>query len=149
MPLRVSVRKESPRRLDLSRFEKAVLRILKKLGWKNAEISILLTTDRKIQKIHRDYFKDNTPTDVISFPGSPAGKVFLGDLVISLDTAARECKAYGNTFSYETLFYATHGILHLMGHEDDTPQKSKRMLKKQAVILKQAGLDKYSLSSHA
>lgn len=143
MALRVYVRKESARRLNLARFEKAVVKILKSLRFKNAELSILLTTDKKIQKIHKDYFEDNTPTDVISFPG--AEKPFLGDLVISLDTAARECRAYGNTFSYETLFYAVHGILHVMGHDDDTPEKSKRMLKKQALILKQAGLDKLDL----
>lgn len=152
MPLRASVRKESHRRLNLSRFEKAVLRVLKKLGWKNAEISILLTTDRKIKKIHKDYFKDDTPTDVISF-GQDAklsaqkgqAPVFIGDLVISLDTAASKCGEYGNTFSYEVLFYTVHGILHCMGHDDDTPAKSKRMLNKQALILKQAGLDRYSI----
>lgn len=152
MPLRAAVRKESPRRLNLSRFEKAVSRVLKEVGWKNAEISILLTTDRKIKKVHKDYFKDDTPTDVISF-GQDAkisaqkskGPVFIGDLVISLDTAARECAKYGNTFSYEVLFYTVHGILHCMGHDDDTPAKSKLMLKMQALILKRAGLADYSL----
>lgn len=152
MPLRAAVRKESPRRVDLKRFEKAVVKILKKLGWKNAEISILLTTDKKIKKVHKDYFNDGTATDVISFGrnaklSAQKGKtpVFIGDLIISLDTAANKCAEYGNTFSYEVLFYTAHGILHCMGHDDDTSAKSKRMLNKQTLILKQTGLAGYSL----
>ncbi len=151
MPLRVSVLKESPRRVHLSRFKKAVLRILKKLRWKNAALSILLTTDPKIRKINKRFLGHDYATDVISFgrgakiSNQKKGQVFLGDLVISLDTAAKECEEYKNSFSYEVLFYTVHGILHVMGHEDETPKKSKRMLLKQALLLKQADLDRYSL----
>lgn len=150
MPVRVEARKDSRRRLDLKCFEKAVAEILRFLGLKNISLNILLTTDKKIKKFHLDYFRDDTTTDVISFPApqprkKKASDAYLGDLVISLDTAFRECKKYGNTFSYEVLFYTTHGILHCLGDCDETPEKSARMLRKQTLILKKTGLEHFSL----
>lgn len=152
MPLHAAVRKESSRRLNLARYERAVLKILKKTGWTNAIVSILLTTDSKIRKTNKRFLGHDYATDVISFGHNAKLKkqkgkepVFIGDLVISLDTAAAECIEYGNAFSYEVLFYTVHGILHCMGYEDDTPEKSALMLRKQTLILKQTGFDRYSL----
>ena len=148
MALLVEVRSEAPKHgARLPEIRDAAARILRSLGWKSAGLSLLLTTDAKIKAIHRKFMNDDTPTDVITF-GAHTGKClprkggYMGDIVVSLDTAKRESKNYGNTFSYEVLFYICHGILHLMGFDDDTPLKSRRMLRKQAVILKKSGLEK-------
>lgn len=145
MALKVTARNEaSKHRISMPRFERSVKKILKTLGWKHAELNVLLTSDRDIRKINRKFLKHDYATDVIAFPGEGN---YIGDIVVSLDTAASNCAAYGNTFSYETLFYVCHGILHLMGHDDSTSAKSKAMHRKQALVLKKAGLAKTALVS--
>ena len=66
--------------------------------------------------------------------------VYLGDLVVSLDTTKRQSAEYGNSFDYELAFYICHGILHLMGYDDKTKADAERMDKKQKQILKKIGM---------
>ena len=82
-------------------------------------------------------------TDVISFSqleGKPLGPKegipFLGDIVISLETTARQAAEYGNSFDYELHFYICHGILHLMGWDDKSKREAARMFSKQTQVLK-------------
>ncbi len=157
MPLKAAVRVEASRhRLVQPRFERAVKKILSSLGWKHAEISVLLTTDPDIRKINREFLNHDYATDVIAFGAQDKIRiksqkknepVYIGDIVVSLDTAAARCGEYGNTFSYEILFYVCHGILHLMGHDDSTAQKSKAMHRKQAEVLRRAGLDRARMTA--
>ncbi len=151
MSVQVEIRSEAPKhKVLLSGIRNAAVKMLRTLGWKEAELSLLLTTDSKIRKIHREFMDDDTPTDVITF-GAHAGKCsprhggYMGDIVVSLDTAKRRSGEFGNTFSYETLFYICHGILHLMGHDDSTKAKSKKMLLKQARVLKKSGVERLSV----
>lgn len=154
--LKVTARDNAPKHgVVPARFEKAAKKILKVLGWKHAELSVLLTTDREIRKINRRFLRHDYATDVIAFDtqdkARPAAQkkgrsVRSGDIVISLDTAAANAKEYGNTFSYETLFYLCHAALHMMGCDDATAKQRAAMLKKQAVVLKKAGLEKYGIT---
>ncbi len=134
--------------VSASQIKKAAAGILKTLGWKKAAVSVWLVTDRKIRTINREFLNHDYATDVISFSQIEGKKVtrgegsvpFLGDLVISLDTTARQAKAYGNDFFYELCFYVCHGILHVMGHDDHTPKQAKWMHDKQAAVLKKLGV---------
>ena len=91
--------------------------------------------------------KHDWATDVISFSQWEGKKLKmglsqptpLGDLILSLDTTARQAKEYGNDFFYEFSFYLCHGILHLMGYSDKTPKEARAMEKKQTMILKKIG----------
>ncbi len=130
--------------------------ILKALGWKNALVSLLLVGDRKIQQFNRLYLGENRPTDVLAF-SQIAGKrpvtasqvmkkqgrrepVFLGDIMISVPTARRQAREYGNRFRYELCFYFCHGILHLMGYDDHSVRGAAAMDKKQKTLLARLGL---------
>lgn len=108
---------------------------------KSADVSVLLTSDRKIRAIHKRYMNDDTATDVISFwvdekhlTAKEAG--YLGDLVVSVDTARRVSGELGITFKEELARYLVHGTLHLLGYEDESPRKRARMHKRQEAILK-------------
>lgn len=137
-------------RVSASQIRKIAAGILKALGWKKASLSLWLVSDRKIRVINREFLKHDYATDVISFGQLKGKKIksgegdvpFLGDLVISLDTTARQAKAYGNDFFYELCFYICHGILHIMGHDDKTQAQAKRMNDKQAAVLKKLGIKK-------
>lgn len=86
-------------------------------------LSILFTTDRAIHLLNRDFRGKDKPTDVLSFPllegDGGALSPSLGDLVISLDTAARQSREYGVTLNQEVLRLMIHGILHLCGYDHE------------------------------
>ena len=132
----IEIRNEAKRyRISLPSLKRQTAAILKALGWKKTALNILLTTDSKIRGINRKHLNHDWATDVISF-GS-AEKRYLGDLVISLDTTKRQAAEYGNSFDYELMFYICHGILHLMGYNDQTSRGFKIMDNLQKKILRQ------------
>ena len=145
----INITAEIPKpRFSPVRLKKNVRAILKTLGWKKAALSLLLTGDRGIRKLNKKYLRHDRPTDVIAF-GQLEGKAlrtasgarpFLGDIAVSMETAARRAAGFGNSFDYELHFYFCHGILHLMGWRDKTAAQRKRMLAKQAKILKKIGI---------
>lgn len=93
------------------------------------EISVLITNDREIRKLNKQYRKKDKATDVLSFPGnSPALPMSsLGDLVISLDTAKRQALEYGVPLKSEVLRLLIHGFLHLLGYDHERVPKKEAL----------------------
>ncbi|MDR3723177.1 MAG: rRNA maturation RNase YbeY [Terracidiphilus sp.] len=94
------------------------------------EVNILLTTDKAIRKLNRDFRGKNKATDVLSFPAE-AGFVaaeIAGDLAISVETALRQARAEGHALTCELKVLVLHGLLHLAGydHETDAGQMARR-----------------------
>lgn len=91
-----------------------------RLGAGRCEIHILLTGDREIRTLNRDYLGHDRATDVLSFPDGdelPSGHRFLGEIVISLDTARRQAAEAGIEERRELEELALHGTLHLLGYD--------------------------------
>lgn len=132
--------------LPLPYFKAAVRAILKILKQKNVAVSILFVGDRRMQFFNRHYLKHDRTTDVIAFPAGTQVRersrrlYFLGDILISVPTARRQARVYGNPLNYELCFYLCHGILHLMGYRDKTQKEAIRMQRLQQKILKQIGV---------
>jgi probable rRNA maturation factor len=109
--------------------EKRAQRILSTLGCTQCELSIVLSDDSFIQTLNREYRHKDQPTDVLSFPmnegalQTPTG-LLLGDIVISIETAARQAEELVGTLLDEVTSLLIHGILHLMGytHENDATE---------------------------
>lgn len=97
-------------------------------------LSILVTDDAAIREMNRRFLGVDAPTDVLSFPDQVEGFVeaestpYLGDIAISLETAARQAAELGHSLDAELAHLLVHGILHLCGydHEDD-PDEARRM----------------------
>lgn len=104
-----------------------------------AELSVLITNDRSIQELNRDYRNIDSPTDVLSF--SQDDPLVLGDIVISKDTALRQASDAGWSLASELALLATHGILHLMGHDDDSENGAQQMERLTRQILSDAAID--------
>lgn len=118
----------------------------------DSELSIVLASDAQIQEINRDYLQRDKPTNVISFAmqeGEDAGLQtgLLGDVVISVETAARDAAEAGVPFESELYFLLLHGVLHLLGydHERGTDEEAAVMEAKEAEIF--ATIKKEFLSS--
>ncbi|HVJ08194.1 MAG TPA: rRNA maturation RNase YbeY [Acidisarcina sp.] len=98
------------------------------------QISVLLTDDRTIRELNRQFRKKDKATDVLSFPAAEpvsSGRktaLLAGDLAVSLETAARQARAFGHTLQTEVKVLLLHGLLHLAGldHETDSGQMARR-----------------------
>jgi probable rRNA maturation factor len=95
------------------------------LGAKGS-MSLVLSGDRTLRRLNRAYRGRDRPTDVLSFPG-PGGEDGLGDVLISVETAARNARHRGHSLARELEVLALHGFLHLLGHdhERDTGQMDR------------------------
>jgi probable rRNA maturation factor len=85
----------------------------------SGEVALVLTGDRALRTLNARYRGKDKPTDVLSFPG-PGGGEGLGDIVISVDTAARNARSYGRTLPQELDVLALHGFLHVLGYDHET-----------------------------
>ena len=83
------------------------------------ELAVVLAGDRALRSLNARYRGKDKPTDVLSFPG-PGGDEGLGDVVISLDTAERNARAFGRTLPQEVDVLALHGFLHVLGYDHET-----------------------------
>jgi probable rRNA maturation factor len=67
----------------------------------------------------------------------------LGDIVISIDTARSQARAYSHSIEEEIALLTTHGILHLLGYDDETPQERTIMEKKAAQVLQTSEISRF------
>jgi probable rRNA maturation factor len=93
------------------------------------EVDVLLTGDRELRRLNRDFRGKDKATDVLSFPAAAelAGE-YAGDLAISLDTAQRQADEHGHSLRDEVRVLVLHGLLHLAGmdHEVDKGEMAGR-----------------------
>jgi probable rRNA maturation factor len=116
------------------------------LGCPEAEVGCLLVTDARIRALNRHYRGEDHPTDVLAFPqgqgSGPAGYPgLLGDVVISVETAARQAARAGHSLTREAALLLIHGILHLLGHDHATAAARRRMWALQRRLLRETAAD--------
>jgi probable rRNA maturation factor len=98
------------------------VRLLRELN-AEAELSVALVDDAAMQALNATYRNKNQPTDVLAFSmregdATPRSDL-LGDVVISVDTAARQATERGVSVAAEVRTLLTHGILHLLGYDHE------------------------------
>jgi probable rRNA maturation factor len=125
-----------------ARAEEAARSLLNDVGRPDAEVSVLLVDDAEIQTLNRDWRGIDKATDVLSWPQeegefdpAPGQTDILGDVAISLDTAARQAAAREWSLADETALLLIHGILHLLGYEDETEEGAEEMRRVETRIL--------------
>lgn len=110
------------------------------------EIGLKLTTDNEIQQLNTDYRQKNQPTDVLSFaaletelPGreqlNRTHPLYLGDIIISVETAARQASSACHSLEREIAWLTSHGLLHLLGWDHPNESSLEIMLSKQAELV--------------
>jgi probable rRNA maturation factor len=101
-------------------------------------VTLRITDDAEISALHLRFFDDPSATDVMSFPSGDdlsATAGYLGDIVASSDTAALNASDAQHSVERELAFLALHGLLHLCGHDDRTPESRVAMLGLQTTLL--------------
>lgn len=114
------------------------------------ELSLRLTDNAEIQALNAQYRHQNQPTDVLAFAAlevdcpQPAEDMatlplYLGDIVISVDTAQQQAQQQGHSLQTELAWLAAHGLLHLLGWDHPDEDSLTRMLNEQVILLQMIG----------
>jgi len=135
-------------RLDKKLILRVVRRVIKEEGRSAKSLSIVLTDNRHIRDLSNEYLGRDAPTDVISFPLEdldwPGGYAsnnggINGEIIASAERALEQAKAIHGNPEAELLLYLVHGLLHLIGYDDRTPQDAKRMHAREDALLAEFG----------
>ena len=118
-----------------------------------AELSVILTSNRAIGALNRQWRGQDKPTNVLSFPapkqatkrpskraatrGAPR---HLGDIVIAYETAAAEARAERKPFDHHLAHLAVHGFLHLLGYDHESDSEASAMERRERIILSRLGV---------
>lgn len=118
----------------------------------NYELTLRLTDDQEIQSLNEQYRNQDQPTDVLAFaalevesPQLPtemqlSEPIYLGDIVISMDTAHQQAVEQGHSLETELAWLATHGLLHLLGWDHPDQDSLSAMLNQQSTLLRVVNL---------
>lgn len=142
MAVIIEVADEHSHSSDHQRIKQAIRQVLGEAGIVLGEISVAIVDDTRMHELNRQYLQHDYPTDVLSFvlEQDAAKKSLDGEVIVSSDYAAREAARYGWTADEELLLYVIHGCLHLIGHDDQTPEGQAAMRTAEAKHLASFGL---------
>ncbi len=120
--------------VDESRARSAVTQTLGMIGKSGASVNVLFSGDERIRKLNREFRDVDASTDVMAFPSGDDGE-FLGDVIISIETAKIHAEELGHSLNHEIAVLLVHGILHLVGYTDYDDQSKRDMFQKTDEIL--------------
>jgi len=124
------------------------------------ELSLVITSQERVQQLNRDYLGKDEPTDVLAFamlpelsaggePGAdsppfvtpPDGVLHLGEVIISYPQAVIQAEENHHSVKKEIAILIIHGVLHLLGYDHDKPELERQMRAREAEILSQVEVD--------
>jgi len=118
------------------RVTRAAERALAALGRPSGAVEILLVDDAEIRRLNATWRGVPRRTDVLAFPMEvPGGGGLVGQIVISIDTAARQARGVGVPLAAELELLVTHGVLHLVGYDDRDPVEARLMHEREREVL--------------
>lgn len=107
-------------------------------GKKTGEIAYIFCNDTRILEVNKQFLQHDFYTDIITFDYTE-GPVISGDIFISLETVKSNAEEFNTVFDDELKRILIHGILHLCGQDDKTPELRQEMTRKE-----NAALEKYA-----
>jgi len=123
----------------------------------SCEVSVLITNDKRIRKINREFRGIDKPTDVLSFPmqefsvpgrisscvcatDPETGLLPLGDIILSSERVEKQARKHGQTREREAAFLTVHSVLHLLGYDHtDEANERKQMRGREKEIMHELG----------
>ena len=107
---------------------------------KKVSLSILLSNNKKIKKLNKNFINKNKPTDILSFPTSEKNKIkkktYIGDIIISYDFLNKPKMQKIEIFREKLIRIFIHGFLHLLNFDHKKDIDYKKMLKEEKRIFK-------------
>jgi len=94
-------------------------------------LNVVWTNDEHMAGIHNQFMRRSDSTDILTFDYGKG----RAEIIISLDTASRQARRYGQTFNQELTLYLAHGILHLAGIGDKSPTGRRQMRREERLLI--------------
>ena len=110
------------------------------------QVTLVITDDRGIRDLNRDFLDIDAPTDVLAFSAreeggafvvSPEGADYVGDVVISYPRAVAQAEEIGHPVEQELTLLVVHGLLHLLGYDHAKEEDRAIMWARQETILRE------------
>jgi probable rRNA maturation factor len=146
--VRIAIAGEAP--CELAPIRQVIRRATRPYGLpRDAEVHVAFVSDQEMRALNKRFRRIDRTTDVLSFGEAiPArdrgagaiahingrraengGRFDLGEILISPDQASRQARRRKRPLGEEVAFLAAHGVLHLLGYEDETPAGYREMLR--------------------
>lgn len=147
MPVGINLSFEGKVSLPYEKFSKRKLfSVIKKtceaLSLDSITVSFILTDNKAIRKINKNFRKKDYATDVISFayreyetPAAVTGREHLGDIFISLEKAKEQAAEYGVSFSDEMTRLVVHAFCHCVGYDHERSKKEEKIMQKKEDLI--------------
>ena len=135
--------------IDESQLQQAARQILESQRFRAAEISIAVVDNTTIHELNQRYLQHDEPTDVLSFVLEQDQAYLAGEVIVSAEMAVQRAPEFGWPAQHELLLYVIHGVLHLVGFDDQTDEARAEMQQAERTCLKTFGLQPSAASEHA
>ncbi|HEY6217884.1 MAG TPA: rRNA maturation RNase YbeY [Pyrinomonadaceae bacterium] len=106
--------------IDTRAWSTFATKALAAIGNKESTATIAFVSDKRIRELNRQFRGVDKATDVLSFPADDPDESDLGDIAVSVDTAATQAKENGLKLDEEIAQLILHGLLHLSGYDHET-----------------------------
>jgi probable rRNA maturation factor len=113
------------------------------------DVTVVITEDKVLRELNRRYRGLDATTDVLAFPNETKGPFvavsgfprYLGDVIVSFPQAKTQALEAGNDLSAELQLLVVHGVLHLLGYDDQAEPERARMWQVQQAVLDELGVE--------
>ena len=106
---------------------KWIINVINKENYLLKHLNFIFCSNAYLQKKNQQYLQHNTLTDVLTFNQSEADEAIQGDIYISIERVKENAMLYATTFDNELFRVMIHGVLHLIGYNDQSKEAKKIM----------------------
>lgn len=131
--------RQSSLAVDREQLTQVARAVLQDHGPATCRVSIAVVDDPTIHQLNRQYLQHDYATDVLSFVLEQSAESLEGEVVVSSDTAQTQAHHYGWSPADELLLYVIHGLLHLVGYDDQSDAARHEMRCAEGIYLGQFG----------
>jgi probable rRNA maturation factor len=124
----------NPPDLQIQKTNRWIKETAAEYGKKTGNIAYIFCSDERILEVNKQYLQHDYYTDIITFDYSE-GPIISGDIFISIDTVKTNAEEFGVSFEQELNRIIIHGILHLCGQDDKTPELRLEMTRKENLAI--------------
>lgn len=128
----VEINNQAGSQVEEQKLQKVAQRFLDYYNLSSLSVSLAFLKSEEMRKINQTYRGINKTTDVLSFLASSEEKKednFLGEILFDYEQIRKQAKDLDRGEEEELIFILIHGLLHLLGYTDETPEEKQKMIK--------------------
>ncbi len=134
--IRVFFSDTKPFKIDQKDLKEWILQLIQHYQQRCKRIGIILCSDDELHEMNQSFLNHETLTDIITFPYHEEGKPIDAELYISIDRVKENASQWGlDNWEDELYRVIAHGVLHLVGYDDDTNEAKEEMRRQEDYCL--------------